>query len=292
MEVADESYVKRCNNCGKRVKRPIFYRGYVFCSNECKEAFTSRGEKPEVPRHTIPLLKITDLNVNVEGKDIVKNVNLEIGGGEVYALLGPNASGKSTLAHALMGIPGYEIVKGNVLLDGEDITNLPVEERSKLGMALAFQHPPAIKGLKLSGLLQKISKQTIDMREFPVDPDLLVREINVGFSGGERKLCEIIQVISLNPRFVIFDELDAGIDIENLERLAFMIKEKMLDNGASLLLITHRGDILHFLRPDIAHVMLDGEIVCSSENWRKIWKTITRYGYEKCRECKLPSGRS
>lgn len=236
------------------------------------------------------LLRVMDLKVDVDGKAIVNGVNLEIGSGETHALLGPNASGKSTLAHALMGIPSYEIVRGSISLDGEDITNLPAEERSKLGVAIAFQHPPAVKGVKLSELIQKISRQTIDIGKFPVDSSLLGREINVGFSGGERKLCEMIQIISLNPRFAIFDELDAGIDIENLERLAIMTK-KMLKN-ASILLITHRGDILRFLRPDIAHVMLDGEIVCSSENWRKIWKTITRYGYEKCRECKLPSGRS
>lgn len=102
----------------------------------------------------------------------------------------------------------------------------------------------------------------------------------------------MMQVISLNPCFAILDELDAEIDIENLERLAPMIKGGMLNNGTSLLLITHRGDILRFLMPDIVHVMLDGEIVCSSENWEEIWKTITRCGYEKCRKCKLPSGRS
>lgn len=107
----------------------------------------------------------------------MKNVNLEIESGEVHALLGPNASGKSTLAHALMGIPGYEVAKGSILLNGKDITDLPMEERAKLGMALAFQHPPMIKGLKLSRLLQKISKQTIDIRKFPVNPDLLAREI-------------------------------------------------------------------------------------------------------------------
>lgn len=239
----------------------------------------------------MPFLEVTDLHVNVEENEIVKAVNLEMERGEVHVLLGPNASGKSTLAHALMGIPGYDTMKGRILFDGRDITNLPMEERSRLGMALAFQHPPAIKGVKLSKLLERISKQKIDVKEFPMDSSLLMREINVGFSGGERKLSEIIQIISLNPSFVIFDELDAGIDIENLERLTRIIKERMLDNGASVLLITHRGNILRFLKPDIAHVMLGGEIVCSLEDWRKIWKTIVRYGYEKCKECKLPPGR-
>jgi len=149
-----------------------------------------------------------------------------------------------------------------------------------------------IKGVKLSELLEKISKQKIKIEDFPVESNLLKRQINVGFSGGERKLSEIMQIISLNSKFVIFDELDAGLDIKNLEKLTSIIKDKMLNNGVSILLITHRGNILRFLKPDVVHVMLNKEIICSSENWRKIWKTIMRYGYEKCRNCKLPSSRS
>ncbi|MCK4492110.1 MAG: ATP-binding cassette domain-containing protein, partial [Candidatus Altiarchaeales archaeon] len=200
--------------------------------------------------------------------------------------------GKSTLAYAVMGFPEYNITGGRIYFKGRDITGLSIEERVNLGITLAFQHPPTIKGVKLSKLLEKISKRTVDVKEFAVNPSLLEREINVGFSGGERKLSEIIQIISLNPSFVVFDELDAGLDIENLERLTSVVKDKLLNNDVSILLITHRGNVLRFLRPDIAHVMLDGEIVCSSENWEKIWKTIIRYGYEKCRECKLSPSRS
>jgi Fe-S cluster assembly ATP-binding protein len=200
--------------------------------------------------------------------------------------LGPNASGKSTLAQVIMGFPDYKITAGKINVKGKDITNLSIEERANLGIALVFQHPPTIKGIKLSKLLEEISKRAVDIKEFSVNPDILEREINVGFSGGERKLSEIMQVISLNPSFVVFDELDAGLDIENLERLTSIIKDKLLDNGVSILLITHRGDILRFLKPAIAHVMLDGKIVCSSENWKEVWRTITRYGYEKCKECK------
>lgn len=237
------------------------------------------------------MLKIEDLSVKVHEKDILRRVCLEIKDGEVHALLGPNASGKSTLAYAIMGFPEYKITEGTISFRGKDITSSPIEERVKLGIALAFQHPPTIKGVKLSKLLEKISSPAINIKEFSVNPDLLEREINVGFSGGERKFSEIMQVISLSPLFVVFDELDAGLDIENLERLASIVKDELISNGVSILLITHRGNILRYLKPDVAHVMLDGEIVCSSENWRKIWKTIVRFGYEKCKECEFPSSR-
>ncbi len=236
------------------------------------------------------MLEIKNLSVKVNGKDILREINLDVKKGEVHALLGPNASGKSTLAYAMMGLPGYKVTGGEINFNGRDIKRLPIEERVKLGMTLAFQHPPAIRGVKLSKLLEKTSRQTVDVKEFSVNPDLLGREINVGFSGGEKKLSEIIQIISLSPSFVIFDELDAGLDIKNLEKLTSVIKNKLLDNGVSVLLITHRGNILRFLEPDVTHVMLAGEIVCSSKDWRKIWKTIVGSGYEKCKECKLPSG--
>jgi Fe-S cluster assembly ATP-binding protein len=232
------------------------------------------------------LLKIENLSVKTHGKEVLRNISLEIKKGEVHALLGPNASGKSTLTFSIMGFPEYEITHGKILFEGKDITHLPIEEKAKLGIALAFQNPPAIKGVKLSHLLKAISKQPLDMNYFSPDNDLLEREINVGFSGGEKKLSEIMQILSLNPKLAIFDEIDAGLDIINLEKLMWIIQDKLIRSGVSLLLITHRGNILQFLEPDVAHVLLHGEIVCSSTNWRKTWRTILRYGYEKCRECK------
>lgn len=232
------------------------------------------------------MLKIENLSVNVNDKDILRNISLEIKKAEVHALLGPNASGKSTLAQVIMGFPDYTVKEGKISFKGRGITSLSIEKRAKLGISLAFQHPPTIKGVKLSKLLEKISRQKIDIKEFSLNPDLLKREINIGFSGGERKLSEIIQIISLSPSFVIFDELDAGLDIERLENLTLLVKDKLLDNGVSILLITHRGDILRFIRPDVVRVMLDGEIVCVSKNWKEIWNMIRRDGYEKCRECK------
>jgi len=235
------------------------------------------------------MLEIDNLSVKVDEKNILKKINMEIKDGETHALLGPNASGKSTLVYTMMGFPNYKVTGGKIVFNGKDITDLPIEERTKLGIASAFQHPPSIKGLKLSKLLEKIGRRTIDTEKFSVGTDLLEREVNVNFSGGERKLSEIIQVIALNPNFVIFDELGAGLDVENLEKLSSLIKSELYDK--SILLITHRGRILKFLKPNIAHVIIDGEIVCSSEDWKKTWETIRRYGYEKCRECELRSDR-
>ena len=231
------------------------------------------------------MLKIENLSVRVGGKDILRNINLEIKRAEIHALLGPNASGKSTLVYTMMGFPDYKIMEGEIDFKGKNIGNLSIEERAKLGISVVFQHPPIIKGVKLSKLLEKISKQGINMKEFPIKSDLLSREINVGFSGGERKLSEIIQIISVNPKFVIFDELDSGLDVERLEKLALIIKDKLLNNDVSILLITHRGSILHYLKPDFAHVIINGKLVCSSKDWKDIWGTIKEYGYEKCKEC-------
>jgi len=201
------------------------------------------------------MLKVDNLSVRVNGKDILKKINLEVKDGETCVLLGPNASGKSTLAYTIMGFPDYKVTEGKIIFNGEDITDLQIEERVELGMALAFQQPPSIKGLKLSKLLEKICRKKIDTEKFPVSTDLLKREVNVSFSGGERKLSEIIQVISLDPGFVVFDELDAGLDVKNLERLSSLIKSELY--GRSILLITHQGRVLRYLKPDLAHVMMD-----------------------------------
>lgn len=235
------------------------------------------------------MLRISNLLVRANGKKILTRVNLEIGKGQVHVLFGPNASGKTTLAHTIMGLPNYKVVSGKILFGKKDITGLPIEKRVSLGLNLTFQHPPIIKGVTLSKLLKEISKESVEVKEFNINSKLLNREINDGFSGGERKLSEVIQIVSLKPKLVIFDELDAGLDLKNLAKLIKVIKEKLLKNSVSLLLITHRGEILKFLEPDIAHVMLDGEIICSSDNWRKVWRTINRFDYEKCRKCKLLS---
>jgi len=230
------------------------------------------------------MLKITDLHVECEGKEIIKGISLQIKKGELHILLGPNGSGKTTLANAIIGLPNCKIKKGKILFCKKEVQNLKPEKRSKLGIAVTFQHPPAIKGVKLFQLFDKVSKNKTYKKIIP--EHLLEREMNVGFSGGEKKLSELAQVVSLNPKFIIFDEVDSGTDVKNLQMIAKTIK-KWLTKKRCALIITHQGTILKFLKPTFVHVLYDGKIVCSSKNWRKVWNTITRHGYEKCKKCRI-----
>ena len=228
------------------------------------------------------ILKIKNLRISAEKKEILKGVNFEIKKGEIQALLGSNASGKSTFAQVIMGNPKYKITGGKILFLGKDITKLPPEKRAEMGIALAWQTPPSIKGVRFSQLLEKISKEKIEIEE---GMNLLEREINVDFSGGEKKISELIQVLALKPKLAILDEIDSGLDIKKVEKVAKIIKERFLKQKVSILLITHSGEILNYLRPNLVSVMLDGKIVCQSKDFEKVLKTIKKYGYEKCKEC-------
>ena len=234
------------------------------------------------------LLRIKNLKVKVEGKKILKGVNWEIQPGEIQALLGPNASGKSTLAAAIAGIPQYQITGGEILFENKNITQLVPEERVKLGIVLGWQSPPAIKGVKLSRFLDRIAKVKIK-NERVLNPKLLKRELNVNFSGGEKKMAELSQILALKPKLVIFDEIDSGLDIKRLAKAAKIIKNKLIKKGVAVLLITHWGQILQFLKPQITNVMVKGKIVCREKNYQKILKTIKKYGYEKCKKCPFPA---
>jgi len=228
------------------------------------------------------ILKIKNLRISAEKKEILKGVNFEIKKGEIQALLGSNASGKSTFAQVIMGNPKYKISGGKILFLGKDITKLPPEKRAEMGIALAWQTPPSIKGVRFSQLLEKISKEKIEIEE---GMNLLEREINVDFSGGEKKISELIQVLALKPKLAILDEIDSGLDIKKVEKVAKIIKERFLKQKVSILLITHSGEILNYLRPNLVSVMLDGKIVCQSKDFEKVLKTIKKYGYERCKEC-------
>jgi len=228
------------------------------------------------------LLKVRHLGVSADKKEILRGVNLEIREKEIQALLGPNASGKSTFAQVISGNPKYKITKGKILFLGKDITKLPPEKRVKMGIALAWQTPPPVKGVKFSQLLERISKEEVEIED---GKNLFEREINVDFSGGEKKISELIQVLALKPKLAIFDEIDSGLDIKRVEKVAKIIKEKLIKKGASILIITHFGEILNYLKPNLVSVMLDGKIVCQSKDFEKILSTIKKYGYEKCKEC-------
>ena len=237
------------------------------------------------------LLKIEKLKVKANQKEILKGINLQIKKGEVQTLLGPNASGKTSLANVILGNPKYNISQGKIFFGGKEITKFPPEKRVKLGMALAWQSPPAIKGVKLSQLLKKISKVTQVRPVSELGKELLEREINLDFSGGEKKISEVLQVLALNPKLVIFDEIDSGLDIKRLELCAKIIKKELIDKKVSVLFITHWGQILQFLKPDLTNVMLGGKIICKSPDYKKVLMVIKKYGYEKCKRCPLLAGR-
>jgi len=231
------------------------------------------------------LLKIEKLKVEGNGKEILKGINLQIKKGEIQALLGPNASGKSTLAQAILGNPKYKTTQGKIFFEGKEITKLTPEKRAKLGLALAWQSPPAIKGVRLSQLLEKIA-QTKPKTQI-AGSKLLEREVNVDFSGGEKKISELSQVMSLKPKLVIFDEIDSGLDLEKVEKVAKIIKKELLNNKVSILLITHWGQILNYLKPDLVNVILNGKIICKEQDFKKVMRVIKKYGYEKCKKCPL-----
>jgi len=244
------------------------------------------------------LLKIEKLKVEANGKEILKGVNLQIKRGEVQALLGPNASGKSTLAQVILGNPKYKITGGKILFNpvsekiryGKrekeliNITKFSPEKRVKFGLSLVWQSSPAIKGVRLSQLLEKISQRKIKIQEAE---GLLEREINLGFSGGEKKISELLQTISLDPKLVIFDEIDSGLDIKRLESVSKIIRKELINKNVSILLITHWGQILNYLKPDLTNVILGGGIICKEKDYKKVLRTIKKYGYEKCKKCKL-----
>lgn len=224
------------------------------------------------------LLEIKGLHVEADGKEILKGVDLVLKKGEVHALMGPNGSGKSTLANAVMGNPGYKIVSGEILFDGKDVASLKVNERAKLGIFLSFQHPNEVSGVKISSFLrvalnevkeEKMSVMSVmKFRRFlkeklellGLSEDFASRNLNEGFSGGEKKKSEMLQMVVLNPKLAILDETDSGLDIDSLKAVSKGIN-KMMDNEKAVLLITHYKRILEYVKPDRVSVMIDGRIV-------------------------------
>ncbi|HOQ19244.1 MAG TPA: Fe-S cluster assembly ATPase SufC [Methanothermobacter thermautotrophicus] len=246
------------------------------------------------------LLEITDLAVEVSGKQVLKDIDLYIDRGETHVLLGPNGSGKSTLFMTILGFPKYRVTNGQILFKGEDITDLSTTERVRMGIGVSFQNPPAIRGVKLMDLLKVESgletedELTPELRELAAkmkfDESFLERDVNLGFSGGEVKRSEILQLLAQKPDFIMFDEPDSGVDIENVELLAEEInilldkdKKPGMRRKAGLI-ITHLGYILNFVSADTAHVLMDGRIACSG-NPKEIIEDIRKDGFKGCVEC-------
>ncbi|MBR6024805.1 MAG: Fe-S cluster assembly ATPase SufC [Methanobrevibacter sp.] len=246
------------------------------------------------------LLEIENLAVEVGGKRVLKDINLSIEEGETHVLLGPNGAGKSTLFLTILGFPQYNVVNGTIKFKGQDITDLTTAERVKLGIGVSFQTPPSIRGVSVRDLLKIESHQDIDedlnprMKELAAklkfSDEFLDRDVNLGFSGGEVKRSEILQLLAQMPDFTMFDEPDSGVDIENVELIASEIgtlldKDKpQRSRQRSGLLITHLGYILNFVSADKAHVLMDGRISCSG-NPTEILEDIRKNGFNGCVEC-------
>ena len=239
-----------------------------------------------------PLLLIEGLRVSVGGKEVLKGVDLEIGHGETHVLFGPNGSGKSTLVMAIMGAPGYQVTAGRIVFNGEDITELPPDERAKRGIGLAFQRPPAVKGVKLRDLLAQIGDGEAPKfaKELLLE-DHLDRDVNLGFSGGEAKRSELLQLLVQRPHLVLLDEPESGVDLESMKLVGKVIKELLrphpiLKRQTSGLIITHTGYVLDYVTADKGHVMLGGRVICSGHP-RDIFEAIQEAGFEGCKECLL-----
>jgi Fe-S cluster assembly ATP-binding protein len=228
-------------------------------------------------------LEIKDLHVNVEEKEIVKGINIKIKKGEIHAIMGPNGAGKSTLSYAVMGHPKYKITKGQIILEGEDITSLPPDERARKGLFLAFQYPVSIPGLSLANFLkyaynaskgknitnkgeeivsslqfQKILKEK--MKLLGIKESFVERSLNEGFSGGEKKKAEVLQLAVLEPKFAFLDETDSGLDIDALKTVASAIN-KLVSDKLGIVIITHYQRMLKYIKPDYVHIMVDGKII-------------------------------
>jgi len=229
------------------------------------------------------ILELKNLGIKAGRRQLVRDINLSLASGEVQAILGPNGAGKSSLVKGIIGLSDYWISRGKVILAGQEINQLSPSQKAKLGLSLIFQFPPALPGVKLSQLLKRINKQIPASSDW-LKKELLARDLDSGFSGGEKKAAELLQMKSLKPKALLIDEIDSGLDLVNLKKISQVIQKEFVQRGTAILLITHRGEIMKYLKPKIAHVMLQGRIICS-EPWAKVWRTIKKFGYQKCQQC-------
>jgi Fe-S cluster assembly ATP-binding protein len=249
------------------------------------------------------MLTIENLKVAIEQRTILEDVNLEIKPGETHVLFGPNGSGKTSLLMAIMGYPQYRILDGKIVFKGVDITHKSIDERAKLGIGMSYQRPPTIHGVKTRQMVEICAKQTVDVESLANKVNFvqfLDRDINAGFSGGEIKRSELLQLMAQNPDLILFDEPESGVDMENIALVGKTIAELLERTHSSHeaktilqakrerkkmgLIITHTGYILDYIAADVGHVLNKGVIGCSG-NPREMLECISEKGYEECIRC-------
>lgn len=238
-------------------------------------------------------LKIKDLHVAIEGKEILKGVSLNIKENEIHAIMGPNGNGKSTLLSTIMGHPRYEVTSGTIFLDDIDVLELEVDERSKLGLFLGMQYPQEVPGVSNAdflksavnahreepiGLFEFVSQLEGNIAKLKMKEDLAHRFLNEGFSGGEKKRNEILQMMMLKPRFAMLDEIDSGLDIDALALVASVLKESLETMNCGLMIVSHYERFFELIKPTHTHIMMDGQIVLSSDE--RLVSKIDSDGYD------------
>ena len=243
------------------------------------------------------LLEVKNLHVKIGEEKILNGLNLKVEAGEVAGIMGPNGSGKSTLAYALMGHPKYQITEGQIFLNGEDITNIPVDKRAKKGLFLSFQHPQEVPGLTISNFLRtaynSITEKNISVLDFhkilkermemlKIDKSFVKRYLNEGFSGGEKKKMEILQLSILQPKIAILDETDSGTDVDALKIISNGINVLHKELGMGILLITHYDRILQYVKPNKVHILVDGQIV--KTGGPELAQEVEKHGYSMIKQ--------
>ena len=241
-----------------------------------------------------PLLQVKNLSAAIEEGEILHHIDLTISAGETHVLMGPNGAGKSTLGHTLMGNPVYKVTDGRIIFDGEDITDLSPDKRAKLGLFMTFQNPLEVPGLSVESFLRNAIRQktgkpirifafkkqlSATMALLQMDESYAERDLNVGFSGGEKKKAEILQLLMLNPKLAILDETDSGLDVDAVRTVSMGVQEYMKKEGGALLIITHSTRILESLKVDKTHVLVKGKIVAEGDG--TMVDEINEKGFEK-----------
>lgn len=238
------------------------------------------------------MLKVEDLWVEVAGQEVLKGITFHIPHGQTHILFGKNGSGKTSLLHTLAGFKAYKVRQGRIEFKGEDITHLPTNERVQRGLGVSFQKPPQVKGLLTKHMVELCNHNGVETQPMIERLDFapfMDREINVGFSGGETKRSELLQLMVQQPEFIMLDEPESGVDIENMQvigKIAGELLQRHLNRTRtrSGLIITHTGHILDYTNADRGYVMLDGRLMCSGNPYQ-MFKTINDQGFEECAQC-------